>query len=130
MTRVVRLRRESPEIGLGEPAPVEVDDSAVLAHRCDWRGRTVVCVHNLGGRAAGVRLGGFDGPWAQWTGTRAQVGSDVILHIAGGDTTVRPDGTAVTQLLAPRNPPANRGCSRGSRTASRRSGSRPAPGRA
>jgi maltose alpha-D-glucosyltransferase/alpha-amylase len=70
MTRVVRLRRESPEIGLGEPAPVEVDDSAVLAHRCDWRGRTVVCVHNLGGRAAGVRLGGFDELVDLFTGKR------------------------------------------------------------
>jgi maltose alpha-D-glucosyltransferase/alpha-amylase len=60
MTRVVRLRRESPEIGFGEPEPVEVDDDAVLAHRCDWRGRTVVCAHNFGESAARVRLDGFD----------------------------------------------------------------------
>jgi glycosidase len=57
MTRVVRLRRETPEIGWGEPAMFSVEDGAVLAHRCDWRGRTVVCAHNLSGRAARAPLG-------------------------------------------------------------------------
>ena len=81
MTRVVRLRRESPEIGLGEPAPVPVDDGAVLAHRCDWRGRTVVCAHNLGGHAAHVRLDGFDELVDLFSGTRTS--GDVELEPYG-----------------------------------------------
>ena len=71
MTRVVRLRRETPEIGFGEPAPVAVEDGAVLARRCDWRGRSVVCVHNLGGSSAGVRLDGFDELVDLFTGKRS-----------------------------------------------------------
>ena len=55
-TRIVRLRRETPEIGWGDPARVPVDDGAVLALRYEWRGRTVVCVHNFAGREASVSL--------------------------------------------------------------------------
>ncbi len=55
--RLIRRRRESPEIGHGSYARIATDDPAVLAHRCDWEGSTLVAVHNLAGRGARVDLG-------------------------------------------------------------------------
>lgn len=47
MERVIRRRRESPEIGWGRFGLLETGDYAVLAHRCDWEGTSFVAVHNL-----------------------------------------------------------------------------------
>jgi maltose alpha-D-glucosyltransferase/alpha-amylase len=57
MTRLIRLRRETPELGFGEWRTLDVSEPGVFAHRCDWRGRTVVCAHNLAGEPCSVRLG-------------------------------------------------------------------------
>ena len=46
--RLIRRRRETPEFGLGRWSVVANDQPAVLAHRCDWDGSTVVAVHNFG----------------------------------------------------------------------------------
>jgi trehalose synthase len=46
--RLIRRRRETPELGLGSWSIVANDEPAVLAHRCDWDGSTVVAVHNFG----------------------------------------------------------------------------------
>jgi maltose alpha-D-glucosyltransferase/alpha-amylase len=46
--RLIRRRRETPELGLGRWSVVTTDEPAVLAHRCDWDGSTVVAVHNFG----------------------------------------------------------------------------------
>jgi trehalose synthase len=54
--RLIRRRRESPEIGHGRFARLDAGDPAVFAHRCDWQGRAIVAVHNLGGRLARVAL--------------------------------------------------------------------------
>jgi trehalose synthase len=56
MERLIRRRRECPELGWGAFALVETTDPAVLAHRCDWEGETVVAVHNLAGREARAEL--------------------------------------------------------------------------
>jgi maltose alpha-D-glucosyltransferase/alpha-amylase len=53
---VMRRRNEVPELGFGASRVIAVDDAAVLAHRCDWRGDTVVAVHNLSDRARTVRI--------------------------------------------------------------------------
>jgi trehalose synthase len=47
MQRVIRRRRETPEIGWGEWTVLDAGDDAVLAHRCDWAGRCFLAVHNL-----------------------------------------------------------------------------------
>ncbi|HEX6399069.1 MAG TPA: alpha-amylase family protein [Actinomycetota bacterium] len=47
MERVIRRRRETPELGWGTWQVLETDVPAVLAHRCDWNDRAVVAVHNL-----------------------------------------------------------------------------------
>lgn len=49
MERVIRRRRETPEIGWGTFSVLDVGASAkaVLAHRCDWESSAVVALHNL-----------------------------------------------------------------------------------
>lgn len=59
--RLIRRRRESPEIGFGTLTLLETDAPSVLAHRCDWEGSTIVAVHELAGEAAEVRLAVDDG---------------------------------------------------------------------
>ena len=56
MERLIRRRRECPELGWGDWALLEQDDPAVFAHRADWDGSTIVALHNLAGRATEARL--------------------------------------------------------------------------
>jgi trehalose synthase len=56
MERLIRRRRECPELGWGEWALLDAGDTAVFAQRSDWEGSTVVAVHNLAGREARARL--------------------------------------------------------------------------
>jgi trehalose synthase len=46
--RLIRRRRETPELGLGRWSVIANDQRAVLSHRCDWDDSTVVAVHNFG----------------------------------------------------------------------------------
>jgi trehalose synthase len=61
MMRLARRRRETPEFGWGDWSLVSSGDDAVLAHRCDWEGGTVLAVHNLSAepRELSLRLGGI-----------------------------------------------------------------------
>jgi trehalose synthase len=59
--RLIRRRRECPELGFGKLALLDTGAPAVLAHRCDWDGSTVVAVHELAGRAVDVTLPLDDG---------------------------------------------------------------------
>ena len=54
--RLIRARREAPELGWGASTLIETTDPALFAHRCDWEGSTVVAVHNLGTRRVAVDL--------------------------------------------------------------------------
>ncbi|HET6950486.1 MAG TPA: alpha-amylase family protein [Acidimicrobiales bacterium] len=54
--RLIRRRRETPEIGLGTWSVVATGAPAVLAHRCDWNGSTVVALHNFGAEPCRVEL--------------------------------------------------------------------------
>jgi maltose alpha-D-glucosyltransferase/alpha-amylase len=56
MERLIRRRRECPELGWGAFTPLSAREPQVLAHRCDWDGATIVAVHNLGGRKVTTRL--------------------------------------------------------------------------
>jgi len=56
--RVIRRRRETPELGWGSLTLLDTGgDEAVLAHRCDWEGSSVVAVHNLSPETRHVRIG-------------------------------------------------------------------------
>jgi maltose alpha-D-glucosyltransferase/alpha-amylase len=59
--RLIRRRRECPELGFGTFELLETGAPSVLAHRCDWEGSTIVAVHELGGRSAEVSLPVSDG---------------------------------------------------------------------
>ena len=59
--RLIRRRRECPEIGFGTHQVLDAGAPGVLAHRCDWDGATIVAVHDLGGEASTVTLA-LDGP--------------------------------------------------------------------
>src|SRR3954469_3032865 len=45
--RIIRMRKEVPEVGWGDFAILKVRDPAVLAMRYDWRNNSVVVLHNL-----------------------------------------------------------------------------------
>jgi glycosidase len=56
MERLIRRRKETPELGWGSSTLIETSARAVFAHRCDWQGSTVVAVHNLSGGKAKATL--------------------------------------------------------------------------
>jgi trehalose synthase len=56
MERLIRRRRECPELGWGDWTLLAQDDPAVFAHRADWDGTTIVAMHNLAGRATEATL--------------------------------------------------------------------------
>ena len=56
MERLVRIRKETPELGWGAFQVLPAGDPAVLALRHDWRGSVVLTVHNLADRPAEARL--------------------------------------------------------------------------
>jgi maltose alpha-D-glucosyltransferase / alpha-amylase len=47
MERIIRMRKEIPEIGWGDFAFIATRDPAVLAIRYDWRNNSVLFLHNL-----------------------------------------------------------------------------------
>jgi maltose alpha-D-glucosyltransferase/alpha-amylase len=49
MERVIRMRKEVPEVGWGDFAIIQTRNPAVLAMRYDWRNNSVLFVHNLDG---------------------------------------------------------------------------------
>jgi trehalose synthase len=63
MERLIRRRRECPELGFGETTLIETGDDAVLAHRADWEGGTVLAVHSFadGPRSPRVEVGDVEG---------------------------------------------------------------------
>ncbi|HZO23016.1 MAG TPA: alpha-amylase family protein [Steroidobacteraceae bacterium] len=48
--RIIRMRKEVPEIGWGDFQLLPTGDVTVLAIRYDWRNNSVVFVHNLSGK--------------------------------------------------------------------------------
>jgi maltose alpha-D-glucosyltransferase / alpha-amylase len=47
MERIIRMRKEVPEVGWGDFAVLSTGNPGVLALRYDWRNNSVVFVHNL-----------------------------------------------------------------------------------
>jgi len=45
--RMIRMRKEVPELGWGEFSVLELDEPGVLAIRYDWRDASVLTLHNL-----------------------------------------------------------------------------------
>jgi maltose alpha-D-glucosyltransferase/alpha-amylase len=49
--RIIRMRKEVPEIGWGDYEILRMRDPAILAIRYDWRNNSVVSLHNLDAKA-------------------------------------------------------------------------------
>ena len=47
MERLIRRRRECPELGWGRCTVLDAGHPAVLAHRADWDGHTILAVHSF-----------------------------------------------------------------------------------
>ena len=64
MERMIRMRKECPDIGWGAYTVLDTGDPAVLALRYDWRNNTMVCVHNFAPnpRTVTIRLDGDGDP--------------------------------------------------------------------
>jgi maltose alpha-D-glucosyltransferase/alpha-amylase len=54
--RLLRRRRQCPELGMGHATPIDAGDAAALALQSTWRDSTMVTVHNLGADSVTVRL--------------------------------------------------------------------------
>ena len=54
--RIIRMRKEVPEIGWGDFAIIPCRDPAVLIMRYDWRNNSVLFVHNLDSKPREVRF--------------------------------------------------------------------------
>jgi glycosidase len=56
MERMIRRRKETPELGWGAIELLDVANDAVLAHRTTWDGRTVLLLHNLSPEPCSLRV--------------------------------------------------------------------------
>jgi maltose alpha-D-glucosyltransferase / alpha-amylase len=56
MERIIRMRKEVPEIGWGDFSFLPTDNEKVLVMRYDWRNNAVICVHNLSPEPREVRF--------------------------------------------------------------------------
>jgi maltose alpha-D-glucosyltransferase / alpha-amylase len=54
--RMIRMRKEVPELGWGEFHVLELDEPGVLAIRYDWRNASVITLHNLRDAALEIDL--------------------------------------------------------------------------
>jgi maltose alpha-D-glucosyltransferase / alpha-amylase len=58
--RIIRMRKEVPELGWGDFTVLETGNDGVLALRYDWRNNAVVVIHNFTGEATEIQLRSVD----------------------------------------------------------------------
>ena len=56
MRHIIRIRKQTPEIGWGDWQLLETDSPGILALRFDWRDSAVITIHNFADRAVDVHL--------------------------------------------------------------------------
>lgn len=54
--RLIRTRKESPEVGWGSWTVLDAHAPTVFAHYCEWRGQALLALHNLSREPTMVRL--------------------------------------------------------------------------
>ena len=57
MERLIRRRRECPELGWGPFRLLDAGHPAVLCHRVDWEGSTVLALHSFAGERLEAAVG-------------------------------------------------------------------------
>ncbi|QDA36040.1 trehalose synthase (plasmid) [Paracoccus liaowanqingii] len=90
MERLIRRRREMPEVAFGQWSFIPFPDAAIFALRYDWEDRTVLLLHNLGKRPCKTEC--------QLDGADAFDGMTAILGDGGFEITR--DGTISIELPA------------------------------
>jgi maltose alpha-D-glucosyltransferase/alpha-amylase len=89
--RVIRRRRETPEIGWGDWSVLDGGARAMVIIRYDWNDRTLITAHNLANESAKVDLDLSD---VAWTAARDLFGDDdieptddgrLVMEVAGND---------------------------------------------
>jgi maltose alpha-D-glucosyltransferase/alpha-amylase len=78
--RMIRRRKETPEIGWGEWQIVDSGAVELIVIRYDWQTTTLITVHNLSADKASADIDVSD---VEWTGARDLFGSDVVLKPTG-----------------------------------------------
>lgn len=87
--RLIRLRKECPEIGWGDWTILKTGSPQVLAMRYDWRGTSLVILHNFGEQPHAVRL-------------RPQVkGGERLFNLLAQDESHADEGGVHTLVLEP-----------------------------
>jgi maltose alpha-D-glucosyltransferase/alpha-amylase len=81
MERIIRMRKEAPEIGWGEFSILQTRKPEVLALRYDWRNNSVVTVHNLGAI-----------PQEFWFEVGVQDSDSLVNLLSGDNSTADPSG--------------------------------------
>jgi hypothetical protein len=104
--RLIRRRKECPELGWGAFRLLETPQAAVFAHRCDWDGSAVLALHNLSGRPVSTHVtvddhGALAGIVDLFRTEEHELG-------AGGrlDIELEPYGFRWLRLVRPGRPPA------------------------
>ena len=84
MELLIRRRRECPELGWGEVTILDAGDPAVLAHRADWDGSTILAVHSFAEEPREVRI---------------EVGeAEAVVDLLGADELKPRDGRVTVEL--------------------------------
>ena len=83
--RIVRMRKECPEIGWGDFGVLEAQPE-VLALRYDWRNNAMLVLHNVSGKPASVRLRARD------------VGDDRLVSLFTDDHSTAGEGRHAIEL--------------------------------
>jgi maltose alpha-D-glucosyltransferase/alpha-amylase len=87
MERIIRMRKEIPEIGWGDFSFVFTGTPQVLAIQYKWRNNAVLCVHNLSPEPREVRLS-----------VEADEKGCVLINVLSGDHS-QPDGSGRHWML-------------------------------
>jgi maltose alpha-D-glucosyltransferase/alpha-amylase len=88
MERLIRRRRECPELGWARWTVLDAGHAAVLAHRADWEGSTILAVHSFAGERLEARLS-------------LEAGIEEAVDLLGDRHLVPDDGGAVIVPLEP-----------------------------
>src|SRR5581483_7418471 len=85
--RIIRMRKEVPEIGWGDFVILPARDPAVLILRYDWRNNSVLFVHNLDARPREVNFS------AGLQGDNAEAGNLLVNLLTEDHSRAGKDGT-------------------------------------
>src|SRR5689334_16734345 len=81
--RIIRMRKEVPEIGWGDFKVLDLGDKSILALRYDWRNNSVLALHNLAAQAREVEFA---------TGVKEEQGDKLINLLSDDHSDRLPNG--------------------------------------